>query len=202
MMFGIDQIAGIGQGVAGQSQMLIGWLNRRKAKKAYEGMQDLNYKESDAYQTAASTANLAERQANFGIPEASFRFQEDMIGRSGAAALASAGSLRQGTMGLSQASVGLADQYRGLASMDAQQRLSNRDQMFQQRNIFMGQQENDFNVRMGYDMNERARLLGEMAAGRDQFNNGLQTWADSHETFAGGGGGGIPMMGGGGTGGM
>lgn len=168
-------------------QAIGGLFKRNKAKKALADMQELDYSQSDAYKTAESTANLAGRYAQEGLPEQSFRFQEDMIGRSGAASLASAGSLRQGTMGLGATAIGLADQYRGLASMDAQQRVTNRGQYFTQLQNLQGQQAQDFDYQMGYDMLKRSQQLGEMTAGQGMINQGLRGILGAGGAFASGG---------------
>lgn len=168
-------------------QAIGGLIKRNKAKKALGNMKELDYTESDAYKTAQTSANLAGRYAQEGIPEQSLRFQEDMIGRSGAASLASAGSLRQGTIGLGATAIGLADQYRGLAAMDAQQRVANRGQFFDQLQNLQGQQAQAFDYQMGYDMLKRSQYLGEMTAGQDMINSGLSGIANAAGAFASGG---------------
>lgn len=193
------------------AQALGGFLQRRKARKSLEDMKPLDYSQSDAYQTAESSANLAGRYAQQGLPEQSMRFQEDMINRSAAAGLASAGSLRQGIAGIGGLATGITDQYRKLASMDADQRIANRGQYFSQLQNLQGQQFQDFDYQMGYDMLKRSQRLGEMTAGQNQMNQGIQGMSDTLQTLAsmgmgipgGGGGGGIPggsgMPSGGGT---
>lgn len=186
-------------------QTIGGFIKNNRARKRLDEMEDLDYTESDAYKTAQTSANLAGRYAQEGIPEQSFRFQEDMIGRSGAASLASAGSLRQGTTGIGASAIGLADQYRGLASMDAQQRVANRGQFFSQLGNLQGQQAQAFDYQMGYDMLKRSQELGQMTAGQSMVNSGLSGLASaggaaiSGGFFPGnaqGGGGAIPGAGG------
>lgn len=179
------------------TQAGIGFFKNRKAKRELRDMKELDYTESDAYKTAQTSANLAGRYAQEGIPEQSMRFQEDMISRSGAASLASAGSLRQGTIGLGATAIGLADQYRGLAAMDAQQRVENRGQFFTQLQNLQGQQAQAFDYEMGYDMLKRSQYLGEMTAGQDMMNQGLSGMAGAAGAFASGGfglGGGQPTQ--------
>lgn len=181
-------------GGAGLTQGIVGTINKNKAKKALANMKELDYSESDAYKTAQTSANLAGRYAQEGIPEQSMRFQEDMIGRSGAASLASAGSLRQGTIGLGATAIGLADQYRGLAAMDAQQRVANRGQFFSQLGNLQAQQAQDFDYQMGYDMLKRSQYLGEMTAGQNMINQGLAGMTGAAGSYMSDGGYGVPRQ--------
>lgn len=169
------------------TQAGIGFFKNRKAKRELRDMTELDYTESDAYKTAQTSANLAGRYAQEGIPEQSMRFQEDMISRSGAASLASAGSLRQGTIGLGATAIGLADQYRGLAAMDAQQRVENRGQFFSQLGNLQSQQAQAFDYEMGYDMLKRSQYLGEMTAGQNMINQGFAGMAGAAGAYASGG---------------
>ena len=180
----IPIVGGLLSAGLGAVETVAGFFNKRKAKKALANMKELDYSQSDAYKTAESSANLAGRYAQEGLPEQSLRFQEDMIGRSGAASLASAGSLRQGTIGLGATATGLADQYRGLAAMDAQQRVSNRGQYFTQLQNLQGQQAQDFDYQMGYDMLKRSQQLGELTAGQGMINNGLSALTNTAGGYA------------------
>lgn len=157
------------------TQTILGGVQQRKARNDFEreskNMPD--YTQSQAYQTAESTMNLAGRYAQEGLPERVMRFQEDMIGRSGAAGLASSGSLRSGVGGIASAATSLSDQYRQLAAMDANAQLGARQEYLRQRENFQGDQRKAFDDQMGNFINQQAARLGRMAAGNQTMNQGL-----------------------------
>jgi hypothetical protein len=154
-------------------QALFGGLQSRRARKEFENAEMPDYTQSDAYQTAESTMNLAGRYAQEGLPEQVMRFQEDMIGRSGAAGLATTGSLRAGVGGVASAATSLADQYRQLAAMDANAQLQARGEYMRQRENFQGEQRTAFDNQMGQFINQQASRLGRMSAGNQTMNQGL-----------------------------
>lgn len=154
-------------------QTALGAINSRKARKEFENAQMPDYSQSDAYQTAESSMNLAGRYAQEGLPENAMRFQEDMIGRSGASGLASANTLRSGLGGISGAATSLADQYRQLAAMDANTQLQARGEYMRQRENFQGEQRKAFDDQMGNFINQQAARLGRMTAGNQTMNQGL-----------------------------
>lgn len=157
----------------GAAQTIGGMIQRGSARKDFENAEMPDYTQSDAYQTAEGSANLAYRQAQEGLPEQVRRFQEDMIGRSGAASLATQGSLRSGIAGVSQTAQTLSDQYRQLASMDANQQIQNRQRYYTQQNAFQGEQRRAFDYEMGDFINQQAARLGRMSAGNQTMNAGL-----------------------------
>ena len=159
----------------GVGQIVGGIFGRNKAKKEYENAVAPNYLDSQAYKTAQTTANLAGRYAEEGLPEQSMRFQQDMIGRSGAAALGTLSSLRQGVVGVGGVAQGLSDQYRQLASMDANQRISNRSQYFQQMQNLQGQQQVQAERDYGLFLNQQAARLAQMTQGSGNINQGNQS---------------------------
>lgn len=163
----------IAQGATSLAQTVGGFLGKNKAQKEFENAEVPNYFDTAAYKTAESSANQAYRYAQEGTPEASMRFQEDMIGRSGAAALASQGSLRSGIAGVGATAQSLADQYRQLASMDANQRIANRGTYFNQLNNLQTAQNVQADREYGNFLNKQASRLAEMSAGRDTMNAGI-----------------------------
>lgn len=164
----------IAMGALSAGQAAAGVLQSSGARREFENAVAPSLLDSRAYQTAQTTQNLTGRWAQTGIPEQSMRFQEDMIGRSGAAALGSVGSLRQGVMGAAAVAQSLGDQYRSLASMDANQRIANRTQ-------YLGARQNVQNIEMeqggrdyGQFLNQQAARLARMSAGRQTTSQGLQ----------------------------
>lgn len=161
-------------GAIGAGQAIFGTRQANRAQDRFENAQAPSLLDSRAYQTAQTTQNLTGRWAQTGLPEQSLRLQQDMIGRSGAASLASAGSLRQGVAGLGATAQSLGDQYRNLASMDANQRIANRQQYLGARqnvqNIEMEQGQRDY----GQFLNQQAMRLAQMSAGRQTASQGLQ----------------------------
>jgi len=160
-------------GAISLAQTIGGAVSARKARKEFENRERLDYTDTDAFRTAETSENMAGRWAQEGIPESAFRFQEDMISRSGAAALSGAQGLRQGVSGLSATAYGLADQYRSLAAMDAQQQLANRQDWMRQRDNLQNQQRYAFDIEMDDYTLDQAAVLGRMSAGRDTMNAGL-----------------------------
>lgn len=164
----------IAQGASSIGQIVGGAIGQGRAREEYENAEVPNYFDTKAYQTAEGSANQAYRYAQEGLPEASRRMQEDMIGRSGAAALASQGSLRSGIAGVSQTAQTLADQYRNLASMDAQQRISNRGTYFNQLNNLQRAQDVQADREYGTFLNQQAARLARMSGNRQTMNKGIQ----------------------------
>jgi hypothetical protein len=154
-------------------QTIMGGIQSRKARNEFENAEMPDYTKSQAYQTAESTMNLAGRFAQEGLPERVMRFQEDMIGRSGAAGLATTGSLRSGMGGVASAAASLADQYRQLAAMDANAQLGARQEYIRQRENFQGEQRKAFDDQMGNFINQQAARLGRMVGGNQTMNQGL-----------------------------
>ncbi len=154
-------------------QTIMGGIQSRNARRDFENAQMPDYTQSGAYRTAESTMNLAGRYAQEGMPERSMRFQEDMIGRSGAAGLATTGNLRAGIGGVASAATTLADQYRQLAAMDANIQLQQRGEYMRQRENFQGEQRRAFDDQMGNFINQQAARLGRMSAGNQTMNQGL-----------------------------
>jgi predicted transcriptional regulator len=155
------------------AQSLVGLIDRKKAQKSFESAKMPDYTQSDAYKTAQRTANLAERFAQEGLPEEVLRFQEDMIGRSSAASLSGAGSLRQGVAGIGGTAMSLADQYRGLASMDANAQIAQRSQYLTQLNNFQKEQRYGFENEIADYVNRQAARLARMSGGMNMINSGL-----------------------------
>ena len=158
----------------------------------------MDFRDSEAYKQAEQNANLAGRYAQEGLPEESLRYGENMANRAIGSAISSTNSLR-GLGNVGALSTSLSDQYRDLAQMDANARVQQRAGYLQQLGLLQQAQQQAFDIDMGYDNLERSRLLGEMAAGRAMFNQGLQNIAKSGETFGnamggsfGGGGGSTP----------
>lgn len=160
------------QGGLAAAQTLGGIFQRNKARREFEAAEMPDYTESAAYQNAEQTANLAGRYAQEGMPEQARRFQEDMIGRSGAAALASQGTMR-GLAGAGGVATSLADSYRKLAADDANMQIQQRGNYLQQRNIFQREQARAFDDQMGNFINQQAARLGRMSAGNETMNSGL-----------------------------
>lgn len=157
----------------GAAQTIGGLIQRNKARREFEEAEQPDYSQSDAYQTAEASANLSYRQAQEGLPEQVRRFQEDMIGRSGAASLATQQGLRSGLAGVSATAQSLTDQYRNLAAMDANQQIENRQRFYAQQNMFQREQQRDFDYKLGDFINQQAARLGRMSAGADTMNAGL-----------------------------
>jgi hypothetical protein len=155
------------------AQGLAGYLDSRKARKEFEGAQSPDYTQSQAYKTAQTTANLAGRYAQEGLPEDSLRFQEDMIGRSAAASLSGQGSLRQGVSGITGTAMSLSDQYRQLAAMDANAQIQQRGQYLNQLNRFQQEQRYGFENEVADYVNQQAARLARMSGGMDMMNAGL-----------------------------
>lgn len=164
----------IAQGATSLAQTVGGFFGERKARREFENAEVPNYFDTEAYKTAQSSANQAYRYAQEGLPEASRRLQEDMIGRSGAASLATTGSLRSGIAGVAQTANTLADSYRDLASMDAQQRIANRGQYFQQLNNLQRAQDIQADREYGQFLNQQAARLARMTGNRQTMNQGIQ----------------------------
>jgi hypothetical protein len=164
----------IAQGVTSLSQIVGGAIGGKRARDEYENAEVPNYFDTEAYKTAESTANQAYRYAQEGLPEESRRFAEDNIGRSGAAALATTGSLRSGIAGVGQTASTLADSYRNLAGMDAQQRIANRGQYFQQMGNLQRAQDIQANREYGQFLNQQSARLARMTANRNTMNQGIQ----------------------------
>jgi hypothetical protein len=166
-------IAGVQAGVS-VAQTIGGLIAKNKARREFEDAEAPNYFDSKAYQTAESSANQAYRYAQEGLPEASMRFQEDMIGRSGAASLATQGGLRSGIAGVASTAATVSDQYRKLAGMDAQQRISNRGTYFNQLNNLQGQQQIQADREYGTFLNDQAVRLSRMTGNQETMNNGIE----------------------------
>lgn len=158
-------ISGIGKGIAG----LFG---RKKAREDFNNVEMPSILDSQAYQTAQTSENLAQRFAQEGLPEQTMRFQEDMIGRAGAAALASQGTLRGLTQGGGVAQ-SLLDQTRQLAAMDAQQRIANRGEWFRQRQNVQGLETMQAEREYGQAVNKQAEALARMTANQQNVQSGL-----------------------------
>lgn len=156
------------------AQAIGGMFSRKKARKEFEEAEMPDFFESQAFGQAQQNAGLAGRYAKQGLPEESFRFQEDMIGRSGAAALASQGSLRSGIAGSTAVAQSLSDQYRNLAGMDAQARIQQQGQYLQSLGLLQQAQQQGFDYQMGDYVNQQAARLGRMSAGNQTMNAGLE----------------------------
>ena len=154
------------------AQLISGEVEKKRAREAFEKQQMPNVFDSRAYRTAKTSENMATRFAQEGLPEETMRFQEDMIGRSGAAALSSVSGLR-GLQGVGGIATSLADQYRSLASMDANQRISNRNQMFAQRENVQGLEMIQGNRDYGQALNMQAASLARMSAGQQNIQSGI-----------------------------
>lgn len=162
----------IAQGAAGLGQFVGGLFGRNKARKDFENAELPSIYDSRAYETAQTTENLAERFAQQGLPEQTMRFQEDMISRSGAAALNSLSGLR-GLQSVGGIATSLADQYRQLASMDAQQRIANRGQWFDARQNVQGLEQAQAERDYGQALNKQAASLARMTANQQNIQSGL-----------------------------
>jgi hypothetical protein len=162
----------IAQTATSLAQTFGGMFGGRKARREFENAVAPNYLDSEAYQTAETTANLTSRWAQEGMPEASRRLQEDYIGRAGASALQNVGSLR-GAANTGMVAQSLADQYRGLASMDAQQRIANRTQYLGARQNLQNQQKVQADREYGQFLNQQAARLARMTANRQTMNQGI-----------------------------
>ena len=156
------------------AQTVGGFFQRKRARKDFEKQNENmpSLFDSRAYQTAKTSENMATRFAQEGLPEETMRFQEDMIGRSGAAALSSVSGLR-GLQSVGGIATSLADQYRSLASMDATQRIANRDQMFAQRENVQGIEMNQAGRDYGQALNMQAASLARMSAGQQNIQSGI-----------------------------
>lgn len=163
----------IAQGATSLAQIVGGIFGGRKARKEFENAEVPNYFDTEAYKTAESSANQAYRYAQEGLPEASRRMLSDDIARSGAAGLATTGSLRSGIAGASATAQTLADQYRNLASMDAQQRIQNRGTYFNQLNNLQQAQNVQADREYGNFLNQQASRLARMTANRETLNQGI-----------------------------
>ena len=161
-------------------QTIGGFFQRKRARKDFEKQNENmpSLFDSRAYQTAKTSENMATRFAQEGLPEETMRFQEDMIGRSGAAALSSVSGLR-GLQSVGGIATSLADQYRSLASMDATQRIANRDQMFAQRENVQGIEMNQAGRDYGQALNMQAASLARMSAGQQNIQSGIDGLAGS-----------------------
>jgi hypothetical protein len=162
----------IAQGAMGLAQTVGGLFGRKKAREEFENMELPSILDSEAYKTAEMSANLAGRQAQEGLPEQTMRFQEDMISRSGAAALNTQGSLR-GLQGVGGIATSLADQYRQLASMDAGQRVANRERYFAERRNVQGLEMQQADREYGQALNKQAAALARMTANQQNIQSGL-----------------------------
>ena len=156
------------------AQTVGGFFQRKRARKDFEKQNENmpSLFDSRAYQTAKTSENMATRFAQEGLPEETMRFQEDMIGRSGAAALSSVSGLR-GLQSVGGIATSLADQYRSLASMDATQRIANRNQMFAQRENVQGIEMNQAGRDYGQALNMQAASLARMSAGQQNIQSGI-----------------------------
>lgn len=179
MAFPVAAIPIIAQTLMGGAQRLMGGAQARLAQDRFENAVAPSLLNSRAYGTARTTENLTQRWAQTGLPEQTMRFQQDMIGRSGAASLASAQGLRQGTMGLGATAQSLGDQYRSLASMDAQQRIANRGQWLQARQNVQGIEMQQADRDYGNFLNQQAARLAQMSAGRGMQSQGMQQLANA-----------------------
>ena len=162
------------------AQTIGGVIQQNRARKDFEKQNENmpSLFDSRAYQTAKTSENMATRFAQEGLPEETMRFQEDMIGRSGAAALSSVSGLR-GLQSVGGIATSLADQYRSLASMDANQRIANRDQMFAQRENVQGIEMNQAGREYGQALNMQAASLARMSAGQQNIQSGIDGLAGS-----------------------
>ena len=162
------------------AQTIGGFFQQNRARKDFEKQNENmpSLFDSRAYQTAKTSENMATRFAQEGLPEETMRFQEDMIGRSGAAALSSVSGLR-GLQSVGGIATSLADQYRSLASMDATQRIANRDQMFAQRENVQGIEMNQAGRDYGQALNMQAASLARMSAGQQNIQSGIDGLAGS-----------------------
>lgn len=159
---------------------VLGALNRKKrADKAKKEEENFDYKNTQAYKSAEQEANLAYRQMQQGLPEESMRFQEDMIGRSGAAALNTAGNLRQGIAGVGSAGTGLASSYRSLAALDAQQRIANRGQYYDSLGNLRQQEQIAANISYADYVNNQAKLLAQQSARAESRKNNQESAMDA-----------------------
>jgi len=165
------------QPVTGIAQSIFGAVQRNKAKKAYEGMENLDYTKSAAYGNAQVSENMAGRFAQEGLPQESLNLYQDQANRTVSSGISSIGSLRSGVSGVAGLASTVLDSNRQIMAMDSNQRLQNREKWFNTRDNLMSQQQKAFDYEMGYDLLERSRYLSEMAGGREQFNQGLNNIA-------------------------
>lgn len=194
-MMGPSQYAGITQSAIGAGQLIGGIIKSRKAKEDYRKLgEGPEYRESEAYKYGAGTVSLAERLANQGMPEESMRFREDMVGRNTSALLSSTSGLRSGIAGVGGVASIASDQYRQIAADDAMMRRRSQKDFIDQRNMYQDEMRYDFENEVGQFVNKRAEILGRMAAGQQQQNEGINTWSEGISTFGGSGGGGISGM--------
>ena len=158
---------------------ILGAINRKKrAEEAREKEESFDYTETDVYKSAETEANLAYRQMQEGIPEASMRFQEDMINRSGAAALQSAGNLRMGATGLGAVAGKMTDATRQLSAQDATQRIANRQQYYSSLANLREQQQYAANIGYADYVNNQAALLAQQSLRTQNMNNQMQSAID------------------------
>lgn len=176
----LDNIPLIGQGIqaaTGIAQTISGISNRRRAENAYNSLPKLDYTESLAYKNARLNENIAARQANQGLEPETLSYYTDQSNRALASGLNSIGSLRSGISGVGSLAGSVLEGNRRIATMDAEQRIRNRDEWMRQRDNLVAQGKTAFDYEMGYDMLERARYLSEMSAARQQVNEGLSNIA-------------------------
>jgi len=170
-------VGAIIQSATGIAQSISGAVQRNKAKKAYEGMENLDYTKSAAYGNAEVSENIAGRFAQEGLPQESLNLYQDQANRTVSSGISSIGSLRSGVSGVAGLASTVLDSNRQIMAMDSSQRLQNREKWFNTRDNLMSQQQKAFDYEMGYDLLERSRYLSEMAGGREQFNQGLNNIA-------------------------
>lgn len=165
------------KGVTGAVQAIAGAKNRREAKKEYEALEELDYTDSLAYNTARQSEDIAGRRSQEGLPQEVIDLYTDRASRVLSSGLDSIGSMRGLVTGVSGLATSVLDKNRDIALADAQQRERNMEMWFRQRDTLMREQQRAFDYQMDYDTLNRARLLSEMSAGRDQVNQGLSTLA-------------------------
>jgi len=159
---------------------ILGAIERKKrADKAKDEEENFDYTQTEAYKSAQQEQNLAYRQMQTGLPEQSMRFQEDMIGRSGAAALNTASGLRQGVGGLAQTANSLSQSYRGLAALDAQQRIANRGQYYDSTANMRQQEQYAANISYADYVNNQAKLLAQQSARAESKKNNQKSMMDA-----------------------
>lgn len=166
-----------GAAVGGVVGGAVGFIKGKKAQGAeddLDSMQNLDYTQSLAYKSAQLSEDLAARQAQEGLPQESMDYYNDQINRTTASGLNSISSLRSGVAGVGSLAGSALDSTRQLVSMDANQRVKNRENWFNQRDNLVSQQQTAFDYEMGYDMLERARYLSQISAGQQESNQWTQ----------------------------
>lgn len=164
-------LGGVGAGVGAAVGLVGGIIAAEQQKRLIEDAKEKiknmpDYRKSEAYLNAATQAGRADRYAQEGLTADQKALAQTGIERGVGNTLANAGNLQSGLMGMSANATSLGDMYTQLASVDAQQKVANRERAFAEQKNFQQAQDDAFSLDLAKQQNLLDLTLGEMKSDR------------------------------------